>query len=97
MLTDVTAALAGKEGVSNVRSPLDSDGATLVSKDGHAALVQFELADDDERATSSCRAVLDAVDRVAEHPGFRVEQFGGAGATASTRRSARTSSRPIRR
>ena len=58
VVADVTAALAGKEGVSNVRSPLDGDGANLVSADGHAALIQFELADDAEQATETVKPVL---------------------------------------
>ncbi len=82
VVADVTAALAGKEGVSNVRSPLDEDGANLVSADGHAALIQFELADDAEQATETVKPILAAVaDVQSANPEFRVEQFGAASAT----------------
>ena len=37
------------------------DGATLVSKDRHAALVQFEISDADEQATTLVEPVLEAV------------------------------------
>ena len=82
VVADVTAALAGKEGVSNVRSPLDEDGANLVAADGHAALIQFELADDAEQATETVQPILAAVaDVQSANPEFRVEQFGAASAT----------------
>src|ERR687891_964982 len=79
VLADVVRAVSAQEGVSNVRSPLDAGGATLVSKDRHAALVQFELSDADEQASTLVEPVLDAVAGVQErHPAFRVEQFGAA-------------------
>src|ERR671919_4671 len=79
VLADVVRALSAQEGVSNVRSPLDAGGATLVSKDRHAALVQFELSDADEQASTLVEPVLEAVAGVQErHPAFRVEQFGAA-------------------
>ena len=81
VLADVVRAVSRQEGVSNVVSPLDPGGATLVSKDGRSALVQFEVSDVDEQATTLVAPVLEAVARVQERsPDFRVEQFGGASA-----------------
>src|ERR671918_20336 len=79
VLADVVRAVSAQEGVSDVRSPLEAGGATLVAKDRHAALVQFELSDADEQATTLVEPVLQAVAGVQErHPAFRVEQFGAA-------------------
>jgi uncharacterized membrane protein YdfJ with MMPL/SSD domain len=79
VLGDVVRAVSGKAGVSNVVSPLEPDGATLVSQDKHAALVQFEISDVDEQAKTFVEPVLEALSAVQErHPEFRVEQFGDA-------------------
>ncbi len=79
VLADVVRAVSGEEGVSNVVSPLDRRGAALVSQDGRAALVRFELSDVDEQATKLVEPVLAAVASVeGRHPAFRVEQFGAA-------------------
>jgi RND superfamily putative drug exporter len=78
----VVKAVSRQEGVSSVVSPLDAKGSTLVSKDGHAALVQFEISDADGTSTTLVEPVLEAVASVqASSPSFRVEQFGGASAT----------------
>ncbi|MGL6278306.1 MAG: hypothetical protein ACRC50_01960, partial [Gaiella sp.] len=45
VVADVVAAVSAQEGVSNIVSPLTAAGARLVSKDGSAALVQFEIDD----------------------------------------------------
>jgi RND superfamily putative drug exporter len=82
VLAEVVAAVSGKPGVTNVRSPLDQGGAGLVAKDGRAALVQFEISDVDEQSTELVEPVLESVAAVQEaHPSFTVEQFGGASAT----------------
>jgi uncharacterized membrane protein YdfJ with MMPL/SSD domain len=81
VLADVVRTVSGNAGVSNVASPLDSDGGTLASKDGHAALVQFEISDVDEQATTLVEPVLEGLSTVQQrHSAFRVEQFGGASA-----------------
>src|SRR5688500_17812256 len=82
VVADVVRAVSAQPAVSNVRSPHEPGGANLVSKDGHAALVQFELADDGNRAVERVEAVLAAVGVVqTQNPSFRIEQFGGASAT----------------
>jgi RND superfamily putative drug exporter len=79
VVRQVVAAVSVQKSVSHVISPLDRDGANLVSRDGHSALVQFEVSDVDEQAVENVGPVLDAVARVqAENDGFRVEQFGMA-------------------
>ena len=65
--------------MKNVQSPLTGDSE--VSADGHAALVNFEIAGDSLEAKDRVDPTLAAVAAVqAEHPDFAVEQFGGASA-----------------
>jgi RND superfamily putative drug exporter len=72
VLTDVARALAAGDGVSAAQAP-------LVSADGHAAVVHYELADADGNAASRVQPVLDSLAAVEErHAGFRVEAFGDA-------------------
>ena len=79
VISEVVAAVSKQESVSNVTSPLDESGGTLVSKDGHSALVQFEISDVDEKAVDFVEPVLAAVAAVqADHADFRVEEFGAA-------------------
>jgi RND superfamily putative drug exporter len=74
VLADVVRAVSGREGVSDVQPP-------LVSEDGRAALVRFELADAAGEAVTLVEPVLDSLAAVQErHAGFRVEAFGDASA-----------------
>ncbi len=74
VLADVVRALSGREGVSGVQPP-------LVSGDGNAALVRFELADANGEAATLVEPVLGSLAAVQErHAGFRVEGFGDASA-----------------
>jgi RND superfamily putative drug exporter len=78
-VNDVSASLRTTDDVRAVQSPLGDGGA--VSSDGHAALVQFEIAGDPDTAVDrigpSQVAVEDAAKR---NPELRVEQFGYASA-----------------
>ena len=81
VVRDVAERVASFEGVSNVTTPLDPDGANLVSENGRAVLVQFELDDEGGEAASRVEPILAAVAELeAANPGFTVEQFGGASA-----------------
>ena len=74
VLADVARAVAAREGVSDVQPP-------LVSADGHAGLVRFELADGDGAATTLVEPVLASLEAVQErYAAFRVEAFGEASA-----------------
>jgi uncharacterized membrane protein YdfJ with MMPL/SSD domain len=76
---DVTGRLSQVRYVENVESPLTGDAD--VSADGHAALVQFEIAGDSTETKDRVAPTLDAVAAVqADHPDLAVEQFGGASA-----------------
>jgi uncharacterized membrane protein YdfJ with MMPL/SSD domain len=74
---DVEHAVSGESAVTNVVSPLGPDGQ--VSKDGHSALVQFDIKGDSELAVDKIAPVMTAVDRVADaHRDVTIGQFGAA-------------------
>jgi len=74
---EVTARLRKLQYVENVRSPLGRGGD--VSADGHAALVNFEIAGDSTEAKDRVDPSLAATAAVqAAHPDLVVEQSGGA-------------------
>jgi uncharacterized membrane protein YdfJ with MMPL/SSD domain len=78
-IEDVVAGISPLDAIQNVRSPLDSAKAGQVSEDGHAALVEFDIRGDADKAAEKIDPVLD---RVAElqhaHPGFFIGEFGDA-------------------
>src|SRR3954453_6198673 len=78
-VADVTRRLSGVKDVENVRPPLargDDVGA-----DGHAALVNFQIAGDSNEARDRVGASLAAVAAAqARHPALDIEQFGSASA-----------------
>ena len=76
---DVTGRLSRVKYVENIKSPLSSDGD--VSADGHAALVNFEIAGDSMEARDRVDPPLAATAAAqAQHPNLDIEQFGGASA-----------------
>jgi uncharacterized membrane protein YdfJ with MMPL/SSD domain len=78
-IADVVAAISKLDVVRNVRSPLDPANAGQVARDGHAALVAFEIRGDAELAVDEIDPVLDQVSEVQEeHPQLYVGEFGDA-------------------
>jgi uncharacterized membrane protein YdfJ with MMPL/SSD domain len=78
-ITDVTRHLPKIAYVEDVKSPLEGESA--VSKDGHAALVDFDIAGDSVEAGDRIDPVLAAVAAAqTRHPDLAVEQFGSASA-----------------
>jgi uncharacterized membrane protein YdfJ with MMPL/SSD domain len=76
---DVTQQLPKVPYVENVKSPLLGESA--VSEDGHAALVDFDVAGDSVEASDRIDPVLAAVAAAQKrHPDLAVEQFGSASA-----------------
>jgi RND superfamily putative drug exporter len=77
VIADVEAKLSATAGVSNIRSPLDDP--TLVSPDGGAVLVQYELSDAGTAAVDRIEPIIEEVATLeAANPGFTVEAFGSA-------------------
>jgi uncharacterized membrane protein YdfJ with MMPL/SSD domain len=80
-IEDVASALAKLEVVQNVRSPLDSANAGQISKNGHSALVEFEIRGDADDAADKIDPVLDRVAQLQRaHPEFFIGEFGIASA-----------------
>src|SRR3982751_2873970 len=78
-IEDVTGRLSKVPYVENVRSPLT--GASAVSADGHAALVDFEIAGDSTEAGDRVDPTLAAVAAAQTgHPALDIRQLGDASA-----------------
>jgi uncharacterized membrane protein YdfJ with MMPL/SSD domain len=78
-IADVVNRLERTEHVSDVQSPLARGNEGQLSRDGHSALVTFEVpgATPEDRVAEPLAAVA-ALDRA--HPGYRIEEFGDASA-----------------
>ena len=73
---DVKRAVAGQPIVTNVKAP------SAVSKDGHSALVQFDVKGDPDTAQDRIEPVVAAVNHVAEaHSDVAIGEFGTASVT----------------
>ena len=80
-IADVVARVSKVADVQNVRSPLAPGNADQISKDGHSALVQFEIRGDKDKAVDKIAPVLDGVAAAQRaHPGFVIGEFGDASA-----------------
>jgi len=78
-VSDVVARLSKLAAVQNVQSPLDTRNAGQIAPNGHAALVEFEIRGDPDKAVDRIGPVLDTVDELqAAHPAVFVGEFGDA-------------------
>ncbi len=81
VIADVVTRVSKVTDVRNIRSPLSAGNAGLISKDGHAALVQFDIRGQKEKAVEKIAPVLDGVAAAQHaHPGFTIGEFGDASA-----------------
>jgi uncharacterized membrane protein YdfJ with MMPL/SSD domain len=77
---DLELALGRQPGVGDLRSPYDGS-LRRISKDGHAALIQFRLGAK-QGPPASIERILAAVERVARaHPALYVGEYGDASAS----------------
>jgi RND superfamily putative drug exporter len=80
-IADVVARVSKVADVRNVRSPLDSGNEGLISKDGHSALVQFDIRGEKDKAVDKIAPVLAGVAAAGRaHPSFTIGEFGDASA-----------------
>jgi uncharacterized membrane protein YdfJ with MMPL/SSD domain len=78
---DVLATLRAENDVRIVRSPLDPANAGQISRDGHAALVEFDIKGELADAQDKVQPFLDSTASVQKaHPGFTIGEFGFASA-----------------
>src|SRR5690242_9318664 len=77
----VVARLGQIGQVQSIQSPLAAANRGQVSKDGHSALVEFEMKGSSDTAGDRVQPVLDAVARLDKAaPGFTIAEFGDASA-----------------
>ena len=80
-VADVVGRLSKLGVVRNVRSPLEPENAGQVSKTGRAALVEFEIAGEADKAAEKIDPVLAQVDAAQRaHPQLYIGEFGDASA-----------------
>ncbi len=80
-VNDVVDSLRSKPDVRAVRSPLDRANAGQISRNGHAALVEFDMKGDIADAQDKVQPFLDSTAALQkEHPGFTIGEFGFASA-----------------
>ncbi len=76
-IADVAGRVAKLEIVRNVKSPLEAKNEAQISKDGHSALVDFELTADTDEAEDIVAPVENAVAAAQKaHPAVFIGQFG---------------------
>lgn len=79
-VSEVMARLGALPGVKNVSGPYGSEGGR-VSKDGHSALIEFDVRGDGETASERIEPMLAAVREAQQtHPQFFIGELGGASA-----------------
>jgi len=80
-VTDLVARLSRTQSVTAIKSPLAPGNAGQVSKDGHAALVLFQVAGDPMTAQDRVRPALAVSAAVARaHPRLFIGEFGDGSA-----------------
>ena len=81
VVQDVVARISALPDVQNVQSPLDPAHPGPVSRDGHSALVSFQIRGDKSKATDRIdRVVAQVAAAQRAHPGFFIGEFGEASA-----------------
>ena len=77
----VVQTLSDEPNVTNLVSPIEHPNAGLVSRDGHSALVQFDVKGKADDAKDKIAPILAAVDRAqAANPSVIIQEFGEASA-----------------
>src|SRR5581483_11376119 len=80
-VASLVQTLSREPNVTNIVSPIEHPNAGLVSKDGHSALVQFDVKGKADDAKDKIAPILAAVDRVqAGNPSLIIQEFGQASA-----------------
>ena len=88
-VADVVAGVSTIDVVQNVRSPFAPGNSSQIATNGHAVLVQFEIAGDPTDAIEKVGPVVDKVGEVQKaHPQLFVGEFGDASAPAGAEEAA---------
>jgi uncharacterized membrane protein YdfJ with MMPL/SSD domain len=82
VIDDVVDTLGRLANVQNVQAPIGPEGRGLVSQDGHAALVQFQMPGTSDDAQHKVAPVLEQVAAIQRaHPAYTIAELGGASAS----------------
>ncbi|HEY7707439.1 MAG TPA: MMPL family transporter [Gaiellaceae bacterium] len=80
-IEDVVAGVSALDVVQNVQSPLDPANRGQLSRSGQAAIVEFEIRGEADKAVDEIQPVLDKVDDAQRaHPQLFIGEFGDASA-----------------
>jgi uncharacterized membrane protein YdfJ with MMPL/SSD domain len=83
-IDDVVARISRVGAVQHVRSPLARANAGHIAKNGHAALVEFEIRGDADKAAEKIDPVLTRVAAAQQaHPQLFIGEFGDASSVAA--------------
>ena len=75
----VVASLRTLSEIQGVRSPLSAGNTGGISRDGHSALIEFDMKGSPDSAADRVQPVMDAVARLQrDAPSFTVAEFGDA-------------------
>jgi uncharacterized membrane protein YdfJ with MMPL/SSD domain len=81
VIRDVTSRLGASADVENLQAPTGPGGQGLVSKDGHSALVTFQVPGSDSQTSKRIEPIMAEVRSLQRaHPGYAIEEFGDASA-----------------
>jgi RND superfamily putative drug exporter len=84
----VVARLRSLTAIQGLRSPLQAANRGQISRDGHSALVEFELRGSPDSAPDRVRPIMDAVTALQQSaPRFTIAEFGDASATYELNKS----------
>jgi putative drug exporter of the RND superfamily len=78
-VADTVARLQATNLTEHLQSPLEADHANQVSRDGHSALIQFDITGPSATASDRVGPLLAAVEAAGRaHPGFTISEAGDA-------------------
>jgi uncharacterized membrane protein YdfJ with MMPL/SSD domain len=76
---DIEKRLATTPNVQKIKSPYSKANPGQLSRDGHSAIVNFEIAGDPDQAQDKVDAILATTSSAQKaHPDYRIEEFGSA-------------------
>jgi RND superfamily putative drug exporter len=79
VVANVADAVRAQPHVHSLQSPFDARVRGVISRDGHSALVQFQLDGTSQQTMTRIKAPLAAIADVQKrNPSFRIEEFGDA-------------------
>src|SRR5262249_25572260 len=85
---DTIAAVRGKKGVDEVKSPFAKGNESQISQDGRSVLVTFKVRGDDDQTSKAIDPIVSAVSTVkAQNSGVYVGEFGDASANKALSKS----------